>query len=276
MSYTVGLGKSGADVSPARLLMAIAPVKPSPGVEALLRAANGLVKDMIGCPAPALPQHPFQPGSRLADAVSRLRHPLSELILQGPSVSQRLIGAQAEEQSLYQVWAKTTGSELEMSDVQRFVSLSTGGDGSFRRGRAWLRSRDGRIRTQLGDAGEAIDRLQCLLEVLRGGGLGEGVLQAVRALVLVNNAHPFPDGNGRLGRALFNYYLHLSGMCRDCFIPLKWLSVLARGGYEIRLREAELFGRWDGIISYHCSAIAISASLDRLEVAETLGISNVQ
>ncbi len=259
-----------------RLLIAMDPVPLSPGVQALLRAADVVVRKMVGYSSETLLRPPFQAGSRLADAVGRLRHPLSQHIPLGLSASQWPVTKQIAEQSVYQDWLRTLGSTIEMSDVQRFVAVSTGGDGAFRTGRAWLRSPDGRSQTLLGDASEAADRLQRLLEVLGAGGLGSGVLQAVRALVLVNNAHPFPDGNGRLGRALFNYYLHLSGMSRECFIPLKWLSVLSRGGYEIRLREAELLGRWDGIVSYHCTAIAISASLAHLDVSGTLGTSNVQ
>lgn len=71
---------------------------------------------------------------------------------------------------------------------------------------------------------------------------------SIYGMVALMNLHPFLDGNGRVARAFLHWSLGVCG--NDCaFLPLHEVSALSRGGYLIRLREAQYFGRWEPLIS---------------------------
>lgn len=144
-----------------------------------------------------------------------------------------------------------------MDDIERFIALSTKGDGALRTGHLWIRAHDSHTQIRMVPAELGAARWRELMHEIAAGALKRGTRAAVQLLALTNNAHAFRDGNGRLGRALFNYCLHCSGLPDTCFVPLKTLAALSHGGYELYLREAELFGRWDGLYAYHCTAIDI-------------------
>lgn len=69
------------------------------------------------------------------------------------------------------------------------------------------------------------------------------------------NAHTLPDGNGRLARAVFNLELGWAGMPQTAYVPLYSIMGLARGGFEVRLREAELLDRWLPVTEFLAQAV---------------------
>jgi hypothetical protein len=87
---------------------------------------------------------------------------------------------------------------------------------------------------------------------------------AILALAMLTNAHPFADGNGRVSRMIFNLCLR-AGAARELpYIPLYELFYRSRGGYEIRLRDAELNSNWDGFCNFMSDVISVvSGSSDR-------------
>lgn len=179
-----------------------------------------------------------------------------------PALDLRVLGGLEENEALiYRQWRRTLSEPLTMPDVQHFIALSTGSDGGLRTRPVFFRSQDGRTLLPMVEARDAAERLAELLSRHADARPGHGVRAAVQMLALANNAHAFADGNGRLGRALFNFCLHRAGLPDTCFIPLKVLTVLSRGGYEMRLREAELYGRWDELYAYHCTAVELYAWL---------------
>ena len=102
---------------------------------------------------------------------------------------------------------------------------------------------------------DAHKRIEEIPDLFERGELGYGLLAASRFIVLINNALAFRDGNGRLGRFFFNFCLHRIGMPETTYLPLKTIALLSMGGYEIRLREAILFGCWDNIFEYYTNLV---------------------
>lgn len=252
-----------ATTSPPRRLLSIPPL-PAKDLRARLCITDKMLPYMAPC-LDAIDLLWADPSSTyVREARSRLRHRLSSHMKITTVDTAQVASAEQNEARVYRWWRSTLRGPLNVVDLQRFIAASTDGNGVLRTKPVWLRSQDGRTHLPMVAAKVAAQRLGELPAWLASGALGTGMLRAVRALALLVNAHPFKDGNGRLGRALFNFCLHNSGMPESCFVPLKSLSLFSEGGYEIRLREAELFGRWDGLLSYHCDAIDLCAWLSRV------------
>jgi Fic family protein len=87
---------------------------------------------------------------------------------------------------------------------------------------------------------------------------GNALANAIYRYVVLLNAHALPDGNGRLARIVFNLDLMSIGAPVRAYVPIGLFSSLSYGGYEIRLREAEMLGRWDPIMRYMCDVIQLT------------------
>jgi hypothetical protein len=195
-----------------------------------------------------------------------LRHDLSAYIHK-PHIDFDVISATERlEADLYGKWRADLPQKLSAEEIMRLNALATGSNGELRRTRAYLASNDGSPFIPMVDWRDAHRRLMEVPILLEAGDLGHGLLAATRILALINNAHAFPDGNGRLGRFLFNLSLHRCGMPPSSYVPLKMIAILAHGGYEIRSREVVLFDRWDGLISYHCNAIRLVHRIGTLAI----------
>ena len=74
------------------------------------------------------------------------------------------------------------------------------------------------------------------------------------------NVHPFGDGNGRVARVVFNWMM-LERARRFAYLPLSELAALSDGGFLLRLREAQYFGRWNGLVQFiHLAASRLFGS----------------
>lgn len=247
----------------ARVLMPLPPPGPSREVAIRLQSCDSALPTLHPC---ALPCHQLwaqRQEPHMMAAMRQLRHPLSPHMRMPALDLTALAAVEANEARIYQEWRRTLCGPFSINDIQRFISLCTRGDGALRTTPVWIRSHDGRLQLPMVPADLSVERWAELTRQLADGAFGVGMRAAVQLLALVNNAHAFADGNGRLGRALFNLCLHQAGLPDECFVPLKTLTVVSRGGYEIRLREAELYGRWDGLYAYHCTAVDIYAWLGK-------------
>ena len=207
-----------------------------------------------------------------------LEHKLSAYMGSPADPLPTVIQHEAHEAQVYAHWKDTLTGPVCFQDLVTLNARSTEGSSSIRVGPSYLVSRDRRVHLPMVHWRAARRRLESLPELLVVGELGSGLLLAIRALALVVNAHAFEDGNGRLGRFLFNYCLHLRGMPIGCYVPLKTMAALANGGYEIRLREAIFFNRWDALIEYHCQVTTIALSLvaSSTSAPDRIGLPNVQ
>jgi Fic family protein len=89
-------------------------------------------------------------------------------------------------------------------------------------------------------------------------------LRAIVAMTGILNTHPFPDGNGRCARALFNAVLgQESGACFSSYVPLKAAMQASDAGFEIRLRDAETNGNWAPLIVYFTTVFRVLAEAHR-------------
>jgi hypothetical protein len=80
---------------------------------------------------------------------------------------------------------------------------------------------------------------------------------AVIGLVCLTHCHPFPDGNGRTGRVLFNVLLQRRSRAPSLYLPLFELAKLSRGGYIVRVRQAELRGEWTPLFRFVLAAVQL-------------------
>lgn len=91
---------------------------------------------------------------------------------------------------------------------------------------------------------ELIDRLDQQFDRRRG------VYTAAVAMIIITNAHGFTDGNGRLSRMIFNYFLRRGGLPQTAYIPVHELASCSRGGFLLAVRRVEIQGNWTLYFQY--------------------------
>ncbi len=85
---------------------------------------------------------------------------------------------------------------------------------------------------------------------------------AIAAIAILLNIHPFSDGNGRTARCLFNVLLN-QDQATPSYLPLRTFFSASDGGFELRLREVEINGNWMSLVNY-LMTICYSYEIDEL------------
>lgn len=88
------------------------------------------------------------------------------------------------------------------------------------------------------------------------------VAAAVIAYVGLIHAHPYVDGNGRLGRSIFNLLLQ-AYFNRDHFVPLQLMYQDRQPAFLLKLRRAMYGSDWLGILRLYASCAKWSALIQR-------------
>lgn len=93
-------------------------------------------------------------------------------------------------------------------------------------------------------------------------------LRAVGAMCTLLNIHPFPDGNGRTARLLFNVIIN-HGQSGAVYIPLCAAFDASMGGFELRLREATYNENWLPLLAYFTAILQwVAESYEHDEITD--------
>ena len=196
-----------------------------------------------------------------------LRHPLSQELVQRYGWPARCPTASAAECEALDRWSAGHALSQHIS-VERLTALNAAlcpGSAGRRGGAAMLRGGNGAILLCSPEAGLANYRLLAARPVQAAP--VDRFVDAVVELVCLNNYHLFRDGNGRVSRAVFNHRMRGLGLPQGAYLPLKECFWHSRGGYEIRLRIAELEGGWNPLLTYFADALCVLLPVRRPALA---------
>lgn len=212
-----------------------------------------------GLPAPLTSRGPAQMFPALDDAHWRgFEHELSwaipQPITEWPvSWSDRTVGEQAAlVGATAQLDRAVRGADSALFKAALMRLGQEGFDAPFAfRGNDWvgtIASSGGGVRFPAPDqAARRVDEIFAYLAQPHPSAL----FQATVLKVMVTNAHPLSDGNGRTSRILFNYALR-RGIAGRGYLPLKEYTMPSRGHVQIAMRLAETRGQWEPMLHLMC------------------------
>lgn len=157
---------------------------------------------------------------------------------------------------------------LARADASSFPSLlisiasaATGSPTPFRNGAMFLGADPQGNRIQLPRPEHLRERLEVYRQLMSVDAREQPLFAGVVTLACLVNCHPFPDGNGRVARILFNNCLRDGGMGAAHYLPFYELARQSCGGYEICLRLAEIRGEWEPLLDWTIAAVEICRQL---------------
>lgn len=231
-----------------------------------LREASAILPALRPVPTDAILSAP-------AKQVEHLGDPLSLACVELNGSPRTEIRSVDEERVLGQFGSGSIGAGLErppttVSMITALHQQVTSGTATARTGNIYMRPDAAGHCIQLPPVGSVQSQLERLGNLGTSHAAAPPLFVATLSLALVVNCHPFTDGNGRVGRILFNAILREAGMPSDVYIPFYEIALRSRGGYEIALRRAEIRGEWDPLFSYAVSVIWLCRDLSDNERAE--------
>jgi Fic family protein len=112
------------------------------------------------------------------------------------------------------------------------------------------------------------EALRALQGLIASGNEEPDSYAAMISLVAVTNCHPFTDGNGRISRILANRLFNRHEAAATWYLPLREIAAFSRGGYIVRVRQAELHGDWSPLARFLLAAIALLARHALIDIGE--------
>jgi len=98
------------------------------------------------------------------------------------------------------------------------------------------------------DAKHSLPRVQAICNRLASLSATSAMATVVWCMTAFLNAHPLPDGNGRVARLLFALGAHRAGLISGPWLALGPLVYASNGAFEIAVRRAEIQSRWQPLI----------------------------
>lgn len=93
------------------------------------------------------------------------------------------------------------------------------------------------------------DRLKAIFGCWNSYKAGEPAFAGIVAMTALMNLHPYLDGNGRVGRMLFNWTFQ-QGLSERPYIPIYEISAFSNCGYLVRLRMAQYLANWEPLARF--------------------------
>ncbi len=135
------------------------------------------------------------------------------------------------------------------------ISRRIGEHGNFRTSGVATSSDPAGRRVVFPNAEEIEGQLELFDHLRKTEGSAPKFYFALLALMLITNCHPFIDGNGRSARILFNALLSQNCEHVRVYIPVREFAEFSRGGYLIRMRQAEIRGDIEAILDFFASIV---------------------
>lgn len=140
---------------------------------------------------------------------------------------------------------------LKLENVENIVRKVTEGKGVLRSSEVSLRKDKRGTEILFPEAKQSRERLVEIINHINSLN-GYDFKEVVLIYVLILNSHAFTDGNGRLARIIFNTLLKRQ---LKHYLPIYEIKHFSNGGYEIRLRQAEIFNDWMPLFLYFVNSI---------------------
>ena len=159
-------------------------------------------------------------------------------------------------------------TEIFIDTMRSVCARMTGVDSvDYRRSSIGLATDLDGSRVEFGPWEQVHDRISQLHVAIRTTTLPP-TMTALAAMATLLNIHPFLDGNGRSARVLFNATYQFITSDAGSYLPLCSILEASKGGFEIRLRDAETNGNWVPLIDYFYAVYGVV-----LDVGERLVIT---
>lgn len=178
----------------------------------------------------------------------RLKHPLSDIWMSRRAGAVREIRAGDFEREYFDHYYRNACEELgEYSTFKaRCLHLASAATGepvdAFRSGSVYLNAdRDGT--TVRFPAAHLVEMMMQGLHRHLIAMAAQNPYRPIHALVGISGIHPFLDANGRCARFWTSVLASIGGDV-PIHMPLRAIAEASRGGFELRIREAEVRNRW--------------------------------
>lgn len=177
-----------------------------------------------------------------------LRHQLSDVWMsRRPGAVREMRVGEFDQEYFHKYYRRACGEFQEYSSFKsrclHLASVATGQSvDSFRKSFVYLSADSDGTTVRF----PAPDRVEAMIQELHRhliGMMAQDPYRPVHALVGISGIHPFLDANGRCARFWASVLANIGGEV-PVSIPFRAVAEASCGGFELRVREAEISNRW--------------------------------
>ena len=151
-----------------------------------------------------------------------------------------------------EIFKETLGEKITFDFFIFLNDKLTESEGKLRKGELFLNSNRYGKHIKFPTPADAKCRLIEIVRFINENTIG--LKESILVYVLILNSHAFTDGNGRLARVIFNL---LASSSAKSYLPIYEIKEMSLGGYEIRLRKAEIFNEWQPLCNFFRNCIKL-------------------